>query len=58
MLLDARSIAAGETMTTDVCIVGAGAAGIATALGLLDAPGAGTGCTQRRRPAALARLIT
>lgn len=38
MLLDARSIAAGETLTTDVCIVGAGAAGIATALGLLDAP--------------------
>ncbi|WHZ21344.1 MAG: Glucose-methanol-choline (GMC) oxidoreductase:NAD binding site [Nitrospira sp.] len=35
MLLDARSISAGDTLTADVCIVGAGAAGITLALELM-----------------------
>lgn len=35
MLLDARSISDGETLTADVCIVGAGAAGITLAMELL-----------------------
>ncbi|MBI4003354.1 MAG: GMC family oxidoreductase, partial [Nitrospira defluvii] len=35
MLLDARSISDGQTLTADVCIVGAGAAGITLAMELL-----------------------
>ncbi|MCC7252683.1 GMC family oxidoreductase, partial [Hyphomicrobium sp.] len=35
MLLDARSISDGETLTADLCIVGAGAAGITLAMELL-----------------------
>jgi choline dehydrogenase-like flavoprotein len=35
MLLDARSIPHGQTLTTDVCIVGAGAAGITLAMELM-----------------------
>ena len=38
MLLDARSITRGRTISADVCIVGAGAAGITVALGLRDCP--------------------
>jgi choline dehydrogenase-like flavoprotein len=34
MLLDARSIPPGETLSTDVCIIGGGAAGISIALAL------------------------
>lgn len=37
MLLDARSIPDGEALTADVCIVGAGAAGITLAVELLQA---------------------
>jgi choline dehydrogenase-like flavoprotein len=36
MLLDANSIPCGETLKADVCIVGAGAAGISLVMGLLD----------------------
>lgn len=36
MLLDANSIPRGETLKADVCIVGAGAAGISVVMGLLD----------------------
>jgi choline dehydrogenase-like flavoprotein len=35
MLLDARSITSGHTLTTDVCIVGAGAAGVTLAMELM-----------------------
>ena len=38
MLIDGRQVAAGTTIETDVCIVGAGAAGITLALALGDAP--------------------
>jgi choline dehydrogenase-like flavoprotein len=36
MLIDAASIPGNETLKADVCIVGAGAAGISVAMGLLD----------------------
>lgn len=36
MLLDARSISNGQTLTADVCIIGAGAAGITLAMELLE----------------------
>jgi len=36
MLLDADSIPFGETLKADVCIVGAGAAGLSVVMGLLD----------------------
>ncbi len=38
MMIDARSLADGESITADLCIVGAGAAGIALANELADAP--------------------
>ncbi|HEY6609410.1 MAG TPA: GMC oxidoreductase [Candidatus Limnocylindria bacterium] len=38
MMIDARSLADGESITADLCIVGAGAAGIALAMALADAP--------------------
>ena len=37
MLLDANDLPTGETLTADVCIAGAGAAGITLALALRDA---------------------
>lgn len=38
MMIDARSVPDGETITADLCIVGAGAAGITLARSLADAP--------------------
>jgi choline dehydrogenase-like flavoprotein len=38
MLLDARSLSSGEVLDTDICIVGAGAAGVTVALALIDWP--------------------
>lgn len=38
MLIDARSLPDGEVINTDICIVGAGACGIALALEFIDAP--------------------